>query len=650
MRPDALSANDPARDLSRVTGEFRDAALEADLRRDQYPETLKQSRFVFALGMLVSFVLAGVNVLFSDQELVPLALAARSIAFAASLACLIAVGSVSRSLVEPLLIGWQFVITLAAATLIFVQQNVVIVAVLMLPAVFYLAVPTRFRLAIITNSLVSLVMMGSYIAYAGVTETTLRTGVALVVLNALLAALRSRNGRDLRIAWATARSRAAALGELAQSRMLTERVFEAVPIPLVVLSAVSGKIGRANKAAGQFLRGSAAELVGSRAVDLYENPGEAAALLDTIACEGVVRDFPTRIHAADGGLRSVLVSAKVVDKNAADIQIVSSIFDISERLLQEEKLRKAEAEYRALFENAVVGVYRTTPDGKMLRANPALVRLNGYSCEEELVASVNDIASEWYVEPGRRAEWARLMCRTGRVVDFVSEVYRHKTRERIWISENGWTVFDENGQPAYFEGTLIDITARMRSEKQNAYYASHDPLTDLPNRRCFMKCLGQMLAARARHGGWLAVMYLDLDRFKPVNDTFGHAAGDLLLTDVARRLKTVCRAEDVVARIGGDEFAVLTAGSGEPDGSLLLAERILAAFAEPFSLDGPRALVGVSIGIAFAPHDGDTADDLLRKADQALYAAKSAGRNRVRTFNPDLGRHAGESSADRVAG
>ncbi|MEO9612501.1 MAG: sensor domain-containing diguanylate cyclase [Nitratireductor sp.] len=650
MRPDALSANDPARDLSRITGEFRDPALEAALRRDQYPETLKQSRFVLAMGMLVSFVLAGVNVLLSDQQLVPLALAARSVAFVASLAGLMLVGLVSRSLVEPLLIVWQLVITLVAATLMFVQQNVIIVVVLMLPAVFFLAVPTRFRLAVITNSLVSLIMMGSYVAYTGVTETALRTGVALVVLNGLLAALRSRNGRDLRIAWATARSRAAALGELAQSRMLTERVFEAVPIPLVVLSAVSGKIGRANKAAGQFLRGPAAELVGSRAVDLYENPGEAAALLDAIAREGVVHDFPARIHAADGGLRSVLVSAKVVDKNAADIQIVSSIFDISERLLQEEKLSKAEAEYRALFENAVVGVYRTTPDGKMLRANPALVRLNGYSREEELVASVNDIASEWYVEPGRRAEWARLMCRTGRVVDFVSEVYRHKTRERIWISENGWTVFDEDGQPAYFEGTLIDITERMRSEKQNAYYASHDPLTDLPNRRCFMECLGGMLAGRARKGGWLAVMYLDLDRFKPVNDTFGHAAGDLLLTDVARRLRSVCRAEDVVARIGGDEFAVLTAGPGEPDGSLLLADRILAAFAEPFSLDGPRALVGVSIGIAFAPHDGDTADDLLRKADQALYAAKSAGRNRVRTFNPDLGRHAGESSADRAAG
>lgn len=650
MRPDALSANDPARALSRFTGEFRDAALEDDFRRDQYAEILRQSKFLFGLGLLVSLVLAGVNALLADQELVPLALAARSVAFAASLACLLVVGHVAKSLVEPLLVVWQVVITLVAATLIFVQQNVDAVSVLMLPAAFYLAVPTRFRVAVITNGVASLVMMGSYTAYAGATETTLRTGVALIVLTGLLAALRGRSGRDLRIAWATARSRAEALAELAQSRKLIERIFEAVPIPLVVVSTASGRIRRANKAAGLFLHGSTGGLVGRWAADLHEDPGDGSALLASLAREGAVRDFPTRVHAADGSVRSVLVSANVVDKSAADMQVVSSVFDITGRLQQEEKLRKAEAEYRALFENAVVGVYRTTPDGRMLRANPALVRLNGYSSEAELVTAVNDIASEWYVEPQRREEWARLMGRTGRVIDFVSEVYRHKTRERIWVSENGWTVWDENGEPAYFEGTLIDITERMRAEKQNAYFASHDPLTNLPNRRHFMERLEQALAQRKRKGGWLAVMYLDLDRFKPVNDTFGHAAGDLLLADVARRLKSVCRSEDVVARIGGDEFTILSTSADEPDGSLGLAERILAAFVEPFSLDGPRALVGASIGIAFAPYDGVSPDELLRKADQALYAAKSAGRNTVRTFNPDFGRQAGESGADRAAG
>ena len=129
-------------------------------------------------------------------------------------------------------------------------------------------------------------------------------------------------------------------------------------------------------------------------------------------------------------------------------------------------LTEAERDYRSLFDNAVDGIYRSSLDGRQLRANPALVKLNGYDSEEEMLRSVNDIAREWYVEPGRRAEFQRLMETHGKVENFVSEIYRHKTRERIWISENARLVRDAKGQPLFYEGTIRDISALRRIDQE----------------------------------------------------------------------------------------------------------------------------------------------------------------------------------------
>ncbi|MCV0393892.1 MAG: diguanylate cyclase [Rhizobiaceae bacterium] len=301
------------------------------------------------------------------------------------------------------------------------------------------------------------------------------------------------------------------------------------------------------------------------------------------------------------------------------------------------RLENQQLEYRNLFENATVGIYRSTPAGKMLRANPALVRLNGYDSEAELMAAVNDIAREWYVQPQRRDEWIRLMREQGRVRDFVSEVYRHKTRERIWISENAWTIYGPDGEPVCFEGTLIEATDRKRAEAEMEYLARYDPLTDLANRTLLKERLEQAASWTTRHGGYFAVFCLDLDRFKAVNDAFGHAAGDLLLKEAALRLKAACRSEDTVARMGGDEFAIVQVGLDDPTEPHSVAQRILDAFHQPFNLEGQRALVGTSIGIAVAPDDGRDPQDLLKKADIALYSAKAEGRNLYRFFNTGIG-------------
>lgn len=178
--------------------------------------------------------------------------------------------------------------------------------------------------------------------------------------------------------------------------------------------------------------------------------------------------------------------------------------------------------------------------------------------------------------------------------------------------------------------TYTDVTQRRAAEERIRHVASHDPLTGLCNRARFGEALAGALEAAARGHHSLAVLYLDLDHFKQVNDSLGHAAGDMLLEEVARRMRASVRDSDIVARMGGDEFAIIQPNADRPDSTMALARRLLAQVAAPYAVLGGTAVVGVSIGIAWYPEDGLAAEELLRNADSALYAAKRGGRNTVR--------------------
>ena len=162
----------------------------------------------------------------------------------------------------------------------------------------------------------------------------------------------------------------------------------------------------------------------------------------------------------------------------------------------------------------------------------------------------------------------------------------------------------------------------------NAQHGRHDPLTGLANRRLFDERLDQALARASRVGTFIAVLYLDIDCFKAVNDDHGHMVGAALLVEIARRLKASCRTEDTVVRYGGDEFVILQVGLEQPGSATVLAERILKVFDRSFDLEGCSLPVATSIGIAIAPANGATAHDLVLAADQALYLAKANGRGR----------------------
>ena len=307
---------------------------------------------------------------------------------------------------------------------------------------------------------------------------------------------------------------------------------------------------------------------------------------------------------------------------------VRTYADITAQRRHEQQLAATEAEYRGLFENAVTGIYRSSPDGRQLRANPALVRLNGYSHEAEMLEAGNDIALQWYVDPRRRDQFTQAIERDGRVDDFVSEIYRHRTRERIWISETAWRVGDADGGTLYYEGTVIDCTARMQAEAKLAELAHKDMLTGAFTRAAFLSALEEALGVRRP----LAVLCLDLDHFKEVNDTLGHAAGDALLGLTVRRLQEVVGNLGLLARLGGDEFAVLLPDVADSETCEKLGGRLIDEMRRPFEIRGTTLHIGCSVGAVRSPRDSDQADELMRFADTALYRAKAAGRSSLRHF------------------
>lgn len=314
------------------------------------------------------------------------------------------------------------------------------------------------------------------------------------------------------------------------------------------------------------------------------------------------------------------------------------IQDITLRYLQEKALREAEFRYRSIFENANEGIFQTTADGHYLEVNPALAAIYGYETPAELCLALVDIGQQLYVDAGRRLAFKELMRRDGMVNNFESQVYR-KNRSIIWISENAHVVRDADGNVLYYEGTVEDITARKHYEQRIAYQATHDVLTGLPNRALLAERIERAILVAAENNGGFAVVFIDIDHFKTINDTLGHATGDVLIKKIAERLVHTVRTVDTVARIGGDEFVLLLDGVRHDYGFIsTIIERVLAIIRKPCPLGGREFTLSCSMGIALHPADGMDADSLLKNADIAMYQAKEAGRNNYQFFTQEFNR------------
>lgn len=294
-------------------------------------------------------------------------------------------------------------------------------------------------------------------------------------------------------------------------------------------------------------------------------------------------------------------------------------------------LKASETRYRQLYENVVAGVFQTTPDGKFMAANPALVRLLGYDSEDELLALC--IESDLYMYPEERANWLQHIATSGEIHN-AELVLKRKDGRKIVVLENSRAVRDENGQVMYYEGTLIDITEAHELSRQLSYEASHDALSGLINRREFELRLQRALDS-VQAGSTHAVCYLDLDQFKIINDTCGHIAGDELLRQLAQVLQNKVRTHDTLARLGGDEFGLLLQDCKIED-AMRVANGLLKAVEHHVFVWGNNTFsVGASIGLVPVTTTFRRVTQILQAADAACYAAKDQGRNRIHVYQED---------------
>ena len=309
--------------------------------------------------------------------------------------------------------------------------------------------------------------------------------------------------------------------------------------------------------------------------------------------------------------------------------MTESLLDASKRRQLEEALRESEALHRDLVETSQDLIWRCDDDGRFTFLNKAWERTHGYRIEEMLGKPFTDFMTP---EIARRdmEEFARLMA-SGSVIGYET-THISKSGDEIHLVFNAKPLIESDGKQIGTQGTAHDVTERKRAEETIRHMAYHDPLTDLPNRTLMTDRLNLALANARRAGQMVAVLFLDLDRFKTVNDTVGHALGDQLLRHVAERLTTLVRDGDTVARAGGDEFTLLLPNLTRRDDIVDVASRISETFRKPWSVGGHEFRVTASIGIAVYPDDGDAADMLVRNADTAMYCAKDGGRDNYKFF------------------
>ena len=328
-------------------------------------------------------------------------------------------------------------------------------------------------------------------------------------------------------------------------------------------------------------------------------------------------------------------SAPLVDSKGGHRGRIWYFRDITERVKAEVAIRQAEEKYRAIFEDSVVGIFQVTPEGRPISINRALAQLYGFGSAREMIIEVQNMAEQLFVDPSQMIELAKLVAKQDIVRGAEVEVYR-KDRTKKWVLMNLCAVHDVYNDIAHYEGTVEDITDRKVAEKRVQFLAYYDPLTGLPN-RAFLKDRIEDAVASAQQGNeQFALLHLDLDRFKIINDSLGHTLGDLLLKDVAERLRGCTQRQDTVARVGGDGFLILLRSVNDINDVVAAAEKVVSEMARDFSVQGFSLSSTCSLGVSVFPEHGTDCETLIKNADAAMYCAKEDGRNRFKFFTEDL--------------
>lgn len=335
------------------------------------------------------------------------------------------------------------------------------------------------------------------------------------------------------------------------------------------------------------------------------------------------------MKTGDGGQFYANISLSLTRGSHADPTYIVMMFDdITQRKHTESRLRLA----ARVFESATEGIMITDSQGSILDANESFSRLTEYPREEVLGKNPSVLQSGRQDKSFYEEMWHDLTT-NGR---WVGEIWNRRKGGEVYpemLSINA--VSDDSGKVLNYVGVFSDISGFKESEQRLKYLAYHDPLTGLANRILFRDRVQHAVESSDRNGNKIALLYIDLDHFKTINDTMGHDVGDMLLEYVAYRLKGCVRESDTVARMGGDEFTVLLEQLHDREDVMRVAECILGKMTETFSIASKSIRIGASIGISCYPHDSMDMESLIRLADSAMYQAKSEGKNRIVFFEDE---------------
>jgi len=342
----------------------------------------------------------------------------------------------------------------------------------------------------------------------------------------------------------------------------------------------------------------------------------------------------TNIFRKDGKKRVISWSNALLKDEEKTYSIIGTGIDITKQYEAQSSLRKTFATYINIFNNAIEGIFKTSPEGKFETVNPAMAKMLGYNTAEELIESITNIQKQLYVNPKKRKQLITLLEKYGEVKNFEFQVYR-KDKRKIWVSINAKAFVGKNSKIENIEGLAQEITMKKLSEIELQKRATLDSLTQIPNRYLFQKSFEQMIAQGQRRNIGIALLFIDLDLFKNINDQFGHQIGDQLLIQVAERLKKRLRKSDLAARIGGDEFTVLLYNIDTPESAERVAEEVHSIITSPYIIENNEMTIGASIGISIYPLSGASCEELIKKADSAMYYAKQHGKNTYRIYQTD---------------
>ncbi len=351
--------------------------------------------------------------------------------------------------------------------------------------------------------------------------------------------------------------------------------------------------------------------------------------------DSISRTLQLEINKKDGS--TVWTETKlsfIIDKNQRPVGILGVVRDITRRKQMEEELRQGKEKYQSILENIQEGYFEVDLTGRYTFFNDSLCRITGCSHEELLGANYKQFSDKENVKKVFLA--FNQIYKTGEPAQEINWQFTRKDGSKRYIEASASLLKDSSGKTVGFKGMIRDITERKRIEKELSHMATHDVLTGLPNRFMFSQALNQAIQSAQRHKRQLAVLFIDLDRFKTINDSLGHDAGDQLLKQIARRFKQSLRSVDVIGRLGGDEFIIMIEELSNLSQAATVAQKILTTAIQPITLMGEECRVTASIGISIYPRDGEDGQSLMKNADSAMYFAKEEGKNNYQFYSKDI--------------